>query len=223
MNQPGIPDIQMADNPSERLPLAIVLDGSGSMSGAAIDALNAGLKALEEELKNDPVARLRVQLCLIRIGGNDEVELVTDWTDAINFTAPTIAANGTTPLGKGVEFAAIKIEDQKQKYKAAGVKYKRPWLYLITDGEPTDSGWQQAATACKQAAAAKKVVVFAVLTGAAKAETMKQFTDTVMNLQGIKFKELFVWLSASASAGSKAQADSQVQVQVPHNVLNIPT
>ena len=100
MSNEMIPDVQLEDNSSQRLPLVIIVDGSTSMSGKPIAELNAGLQALEEELKSDAIARLRVQLMILRVGGNDDVEVLTDWTDAINFSRPMVIANGNTPLGE---------------------------------------------------------------------------------------------------------------------------
>ena len=46
-----IPYVEFADNANERTPCVLVLDCSGSMRGEPIKQLNAGLKALEKELK----------------------------------------------------------------------------------------------------------------------------------------------------------------------------
>ena len=108
-----IPDLVLQDNSSQRLPCVVLVDGSSSMDGKAINNLNEGLKVLEAELKADDVASLRVQLLIVRIGGHSDVETVIDWTDAIDFIAPTIEANGTTPLGMGVKHSLKKIEEQK--------------------------------------------------------------------------------------------------------------
>ena len=43
----------------------------------------------------------------------DKTEVLVDWTDAINFNAPEIIANGTTPIGKAMTLALEKIEEQK--------------------------------------------------------------------------------------------------------------
>ena len=218
-----IPDVQLIDNSSQRLPLVLVLDGSGSMSGSPIAELNEGLKSLERELKADPVARLRVQLLVIRLGGHDEVEVVVDWTDAMNFEAPTIEANGNTPLGKAVRLALAKLDAQKRNYRAAAIPYNRPWLYILSDGQPNDAGWQSAAAECRAAIDEKKLVAVAIMTGGARAKALQEFTDTVLKLQGIKFRELFVWLSQSASVVSRASHGRNVQVPVPAHVLTIPS
>jgi uncharacterized protein YegL len=56
------------------------------------------------------------------------------------------------------------VEQGKRDLKASGISYTRPWLMVISDGEPTDdkSLWADAARACKAAEASKKVVVFAI-------------------------------------------------------------
>lgn len=52
-----IPDVSFIDNSEQRTPLILVLDCSGSMQGQPIAQLNEGLKLLEEELKQDVIAR----------------------------------------------------------------------------------------------------------------------------------------------------------------------
>lgn len=92
-----IPYVEFADNANERTPCVLVLDCSGSMRGEPIKQLNAGLLALEKELKEDIDASSRVQILIIQASGKDEVKIVSEWTDAMNFTAPTMEAGGLTP------------------------------------------------------------------------------------------------------------------------------
>ena len=74
-----------------------------------INLLNEGLELLEKELKDDDVASVSVQILVIRIGDHSNVEIMNDWKDAIDWTAPKIQANGTTPLGAGVRLSLIHI------------------------------------------------------------------------------------------------------------------
>ena len=126
-----IPDVSFIDNSEQRTPLILVLDCSGSMQGQPIAQLNQGLKLLEEELKQDVIAAKRVRLLVIKYGGYDECELYGDWCDAMDFIAPELEASGLTPTGQAVSLALGEIEAEKQRLKAAGVPYTRPWLFLI--------------------------------------------------------------------------------------------
>jgi uncharacterized protein YegL len=227
MPQPMIPDVALVDNTEQRTPLVLVLDCSGSMAGAPIEQLNAGLKLLEEELKADAIASKRVRLLLVEIGGMDEARVVGDWQDAMDFVAPVLEASGTTPAGAAVELALDRIEDQKQQFRAAGVAYTRPWLFLMSDGQPTDS-WQQAADRCRQAEAANKVAVFPLAVGAASnPSTLGQFSAkgeaAVKQLDGLKFRELFLWLSASMKVVSQARPGGQAQLPAADAWAATPT
>ena len=120
-----IPYVEFADNANERTPCVLVLDCSGSMRGEPIKQLNAGLAALEKELKEDIDASSRVQLLIIQASGKDEVKVISEWTDAMNFTAPVMEAGGLTPLGMAMEKALKKIEEQKTVSKSFFAKGDR--------------------------------------------------------------------------------------------------
>ena len=208
-----IKDLILQDNTNQRLPCVVLLDGSTSMDGKAIDNLNQGLSILERELKADDVASLRVQLLLLRIGGHSDVEILTDWTDAIDFSAPQVEANGTTPLGKGVNVALRELEEQKKKYRQNQITYNRPWLFIITDGAPTDQNWERAAEKAVEAEKKGKVVVFPIGTEEADFEILNKFSSRgAIMLKNLDFKELFVWLSQSVSAGSQIEINSETQL-----------
>ena len=204
-----IPYVEFADNANERTPCVLVLDCSGSMRGEPINQLNAGLVALEKELKEDIDASSRVQILIIKAFGKDEAVISSDWVDAMNFTAPKMEAGGLTPLGKAMELALEKIEKQKYIYDSCGVTSKRPWIFLISDGEPTDYGWEQAAEKCKIAQEKKKVVIHAVGTQGANLEKLAKFSVmSPKRLTGLKFTEFFLWLSRSVSCISKADPNA---------------
>ena len=208
-----IPDIQLSDNTNQRLPCVLVLDGSASMEGNAINELNNGLKILENELKNDDTAAQRVQLLVIRLGDSGKVEILVDWTDAIDFTAPSIRANGNTPLGGAMDLALDKIEEQKENYKNNNIPYNRPWIFLITDGAPNDPNWEIKADRCVDAENSNKVIIFPIGTKDADFDILRKFsTRPPVMLDGLKFKELFMWLSKSASSASRTEQDAEVQL-----------
>jgi uncharacterized protein YegL len=227
MTPPVIPDVALVDNAEQRTPLVLVLDCSGSMAGAPIDQLNAGLQVLESELKNDAIASKRVRLLVVQFGGQDQVELAGDWTDAMDWAAPTFLANGTTPTGQAIDVALARIEEEKLGFKQAGVAYTRPWLFLMSDGQPTDN-WQAAAGRCRDAEQSNKVAVFPIAIGAgADPSVLGQFSSkgqaSVKKLDGLKFQELFLWLSASMKVVSQAKPGGQVQLPAADGWSNAPT
>ncbi len=208
-----IPYVEFADNANERTPCVLVLDCSGSMRGEAIKQLNIGLKALEQELKDDIDASSRVQLLIIKAFGKDEAVVSSDWIDAMNFEAPEMEAGGLTPLGKAMELALKKIEEQKCLYDSCGITSKRPWIFLISDGEPTDYDWESVAKKCQQAQKNKKVVIHAVGTQGANLEKLAMFSmNTPKRLSGLRFTEFFLWLSRSVSCVSRAAPNSLDQL-----------
>ena len=209
-----IPYVEFADNANERTPCVLVLDCSGSMRGEPIKQLNAGLKALEKELKEDIDASSRVQLLIIKAFGKDEAIIASDWIDAMNFEAPEMEAGGLTPLGKAMELALQKIEEQKCLYDSCGITSKRPWIFLISDGEPTDYDWEIIAEKCRYAQKNKKVVVHAVGTQGANLEKLAKFSlMSPKRLTGLKFTEFFLWLSRSVSCISKAAPNIPDQLE----------
>lgn len=227
MNIPAIPDVALVDNTEQRTPLVLVLDRSGSMAGDPIIQLNEGLKVLEQELKSDAIAAKRVRILVVQYGGFDEAEILEDWKDAMDFVAPVLQANGTTPTGQAIELALAKIEEEKQNFKSAGVAYTRPWLFLMSDGQPTDD-WMSAAEHCRNAELANKVAVFPIAVGeGAAADVMAQFSSkgaaNVKRMNSLKFQELFLWLSASMKVVSQARPGGQAQLPAVDSWSNAPT
>lgn len=194
-------------NPSQRTPCVLVLDASDSMKATTprgtrlIDELNLGVRTLEQELKDDPVAKMRVQLGIVSVGGPaGGADKMMDWTDAVDFQAFDLNHGNLTPLGEGLQIALEMIENQKEVYRSTGVKYTRPWIMVITDGAPTDSPdvWQKATKACRDAEAAKKCVIYPIGVADADMSVLQQISNTkALQLNEVKFKELFQWLSAS--------------------------
>jgi uncharacterized protein YegL len=209
-----IPDVALVDNSDERAPLVLVLDCSGSMQEEnKIQLLNEGLKALAADLRADPIAARCGRVLVISFGGDANVEIMGDWTDAMDFTPPELMAGGLTPLGAAMRCALDEVESQKNEMRTAGVSYKRPIVMLLSDGDPTDD-WRQVADDCKAAESAHKVNIMAIGIGdKANKDTLGHFSNKgALSLSGLKFKELFIWLSRSIRAVSRAPAGGKVQL-----------
>lgn len=199
-------------NPEPRCPCILLLDTSGSMSGPPIQALNAGLQTFKDELNKDSLAMLRVEIAIITFG---PVAVKQDFVTAGQFAAPTLGTTGDTPMGEAINLALDKITARKQLYKQKGISFYRPWVFLITDGSPTDE-WQTAARRVHDAESQKKVSFFAVGVAGADMSTLAQIASRQpLNLDGLKFREMFEWLSTSLSSISRSKPNEEVPLQTP--------
>jgi len=203
----------LIDNPSPRCPVALVLDTSGSMAGGPIEELNAGIQVFIEEVKRDDLARWSVDLAVYTAGGSSDCIQEFLAVEQIAGFAPLYASGGT-PLGAATRMALNDLEMRKQAYKEAGVPYYQPWLVLISDGAPTDN-WHDAAQLASSLAAQRKLVSLPIGVQEADLSVLSQFSNKpAVALNGIKFRELFLWLSASMARVS-ASTSSDASVQLP--------
>lgn len=204
------------DNRDPRVACALLLDTSDSMSytvgGAGprpIDQLNLGYDALRESLAEDPLARKRTEISVVTFGGS--AQIAVPFTEGRDLAPSTFSAGGGTPMGAALELGLDQVLARKQTYKDAGLEYFRPWLFVITDGAPTDGArFDAAAARVRDVEAQKGVTVFAVGVAGADMGTLARLSavrEPVM-LDGLKFVELFQWLSASMSVVSQSSPGS---------------
>ena len=209
--------VEFAENPEPRCPCILLLDISGSMQGAPIQALNDGLRTFKQDLIQDPLASRRVEVAVVTF--NNEATVAEDFTTAEFFEPPTLHASGQTFMGTGINKALDLLQARKAQYRANGIAYYRPWVFLITDGEPQGESKEQiirASERIREDENAKRVAFFAVGVEGANIEALSSVTTRApMKLIGLNFREMFVWLSASMQKVSQSQVDDQIALPPP--------
>ncbi|MHC5675896.1 vWA domain-containing protein [Nostoc sp.] len=201
---------EFVENPENRCPVILLLDTSGSMSGQPIQELNRGLAAFKKDVVKDSQASLSVEVAMITFGSI--AKLIQDFVTIDQFTPPTLEVAGVTRMGAAIEYALDFLENRKQTYKDNGILYYRPWVFLITDGAPTDS-WDSAAKRLREAEAQSRLSFFAVGVKDADMNILKQISPPErppVMVNGLDFRELFVWLSAWMKRVSSAKVGQAV-------------
>jgi uncharacterized protein YegL len=202
----------------------LLLDRSYSMEGEKIRRLNAGFEIFRQDVLRNPVAAQSVDLCVISFG---PVKLERDFAALSENETLQLKASGATPLRQAVELAMLKVTERKQSYQQHGISYYRPWIFLLTDGEPTDDvghgsdGYKALVPPLELAAREQKFTLFTVGVNVSQHGRMvlndlrRPFKGRCLDLDNLKFEEMFLWLSASLSRVSQSAPGDLVQLVDP--------
>ena len=196
---------------TRRLPVYLMLDCSGSMAGEPIEAVRMGLRSLLSDLKSDPQALETVWMSIITF--DSSAKQLSPLTEIGTFQEPTIDASGSTAMGEALKLVGQCIEKEVRKTTASQKGDWKPLVFLMTDGQPTDS-WEKPADELKKR---KPANVIACAAGpGADDSALKRITETVVRLQDTSPGALGAFMkwvtasikttSASVSAGQGDQA-----------------
>jgi len=218
MEQVPFGGISFAENPEPRCPCVLLIDISGSMNGQPIQELQNGLSTYKDELAADDLAKKRVEVAIVTFGGS--VNIAHGFSTADLFVPPVLTAQGETPMGQAIISGLNLLDERKREYQQNGIKYFRPWVFLITDGAPTDmntSAWPEAIERIKKGEKEKTFMFFAVGVEGANMETLSQLSINrqPLKLKGLRFRDLFAWLSNSQQQVSRSQPGDTVPLENP--------
>jgi len=130
---------------------------------------------------------------------------------ADQFLPPILDATGDTPMGEAIQRALALLRERKEIYKQNGLDYFRPWMFVITDGKPTDKGWEAVADQIKQEENRRGVIFYAVGVEKADMRVLSRFSEArqPLKLKGLAFGDLFMWLSKSLSVIAHSRPGEQ--------------
>ena len=142
------------------LHLLFVLDISGSMKGAKIDALNEAMRQalgpMREAARANPTARLLVRALVFSVGARWHV---ADPTPAADFAWEGPAPAGLTDLGAALHLLASVLRMPPMDERALP-----PVLVLVSDGQPTDD-WRAGLAALDALPWGRRAVRLAIAIG----------------------------------------------------------
>ena len=128
---------QFVASKAKPLPIILLLDESGSMSGDKINKLNEAVRKMLGSFKKEETQASEFLVSIIGFGGRG-ARVINPPTTATQIEFGGVSAMGMTPLGGALKLAKAIVEDKEQTPSRA----YRPLVVLVTDGYPNDS-WEQ--------------------------------------------------------------------------------
>lgn len=188
---------------ARKLPVYLLLDTSGSMSGEPIEQVKTGVQMLLSALRADPYALETVWLSIITY--DSEAKVLVPLTELTAFQVPALAARGTTALGAGLKLVADCAAREVVKTTATQRGDWRPMVFMMSDGRPTDD-WM---TGLSRFRMEKWGIVIACAVDSADETVLKSVAgeECVVRLNTSNSGSMaafFKWVTASVSASSKS-------------------
>ena len=193
-----------------RLPVYLLLDTSGSMTGDPIEAVKSGLQLLIASLRQDPYALETAYISVITF--SSDAKQIVPLTELSQFQAPNIEAAGTTAMGESLALLADCVQREVKKGTADQKGDWKPVVFMLSDGSPTDD--------LEKGIAALRTIrtgAFVCCAAGQSADTtaLKKISEIVVNLDtadSTSIKSFFKWVSSSISVSSQKVEQGKKEV-----------
>ena len=193
-----------------RLPVYLLLDTSGSMTGDPIEAVKSGLQMLIASLRQDPYALETAYISVITF--SSDAKQIVPLTELSQFQAPNIEAAGTTAMGESLALLADCVQREVKKGTADQKGDWKPVVFMLSDGSPTDD-LEKGIVALRTI----RTGAFVCCAAGQSADTtaLKKIYEIVVNLDtadSTSIKTFFKWVSSSISVSSQKVEQGKKEV-----------
>lgn len=178
-----------------------------------LNKLNEGLKQFFEDIQNDDTACEKLEIAIVTF--NDTVEVIQSPTLVEDSTAPELTAGGMTDMSGAIETAIDIIDARKAWYRQTKQTYLRPWIVMITDGEPNEGqNMLSLAQIIRQEVANKHFMFMPIGVDNANMEVLNMLSPNghALPLQSARFSQFFKWLSNSFSTTVQARKGEKIDL-----------
>lgn len=216
--QSSLATADVETNVKDRALCVVLADTSPSMEAdGKIDALNRGLQEFHSDSVSDERMKDSLELALVTF--DSTVRRVIDASLPPNDVMPALTTAGSeTHMLDAIAEGLLISEAWKQQRKASGLGHYRPWIVLLTDGQPVPldkAAVQAMGERIRQQMDGKHVHFFAIGVGDANMDILRQLSHPKVQpakLLGVRFAEFFEWLSSSMGAILASTPGSHVQL-----------
>ena len=205
----------------QHMPVAIVCDTSGSMSGTPIQNVNLSVNRFTEDVCKDPKADGLVDVAVISF--NHEPTVVQGFRPITELQPVQFSAGGGANISAALEMAIKKIRERCHLYEENGIEIKMPYIILITDGYGGDV--TEISRIIKQLTADKKMQLWVLAVKNYDEETIAKLTDgkrvfELVNGDGYDLTDIFDLMAITFKTFFTCPPHQHIHVYTPLETEN---
>ena len=200
----------------QHMPVIIVCDTSGSMSGTPIQNVNLAVNRFAKDVCKDSKAAGLVDVAVLSF--NSKPTVVQGFRPITELQPVQFTAGGGTNISAALEMAISKTRERCKLYVDNGIEIKMPYIILITDGDGGDV--TEIAEIIKKRTADKKMQLWVLAVKGYDKKTVAKLTEgkrvfELVDEVGYDFTEFFDFMAISIKAVSTSSTDQHIHVDNP--------